>query len=81
MYEEESTYVLLVPGVDEVFVTPEELLAKLEDTLKNWDGPWPQDLQKFTDPSAAANFLMGSVCELDLGGTLGTLQWYSVRLD
>eukprot|EP00242_Pyramimonas_sp_CCMP2087_P015738 CAMPEP_0198206046 /NCGR_PEP_ID=MMETSP1445-20131203/9575_1 /TAXON_ID=36898 /ORGANISM="Pyramimonas sp., Strain CCMP2087" /LENGTH=146 /DNA_ID=CAMNT_0043878581 /DNA_START=150 /DNA_END=590 /DNA_ORIENTATION=+ len=81
MYEEENTYVILEPGEDEKFVTPEELQQTLVDALTSWDGPWPKDLQKFKDASAAAAFLVASGCELDLGGTRGELQWYSVRLE
>lgn len=36
MYQEDSQYVLLEPGQDEVFVTPEELQQKLEKTLGAW---------------------------------------------
>jgi len=82
MYEDETTYVVLEPGQDEAFVTPEELQSKLEQTLSSWDGPWPHELRKFEDQTgAAAAYLMESVCELDLGGSLGAMQWYQVRLE
>jgi len=81
MYQDESQYVLLEPGQDETFVTPEELQHKLEQTLGSWDGEWPQDLRKYDSTEEAAAYLMESVCELDLGGSLGAMQWYSVRLE
>jgi len=81
MYQDESQYVLLEPGQDEAFVTPEELQRKLEQTLGSWEGEWPQDLRKYQSTEEAAAYLMESVCELDLGGSLGAMQWYSVRLE
>eukprot|EP00238_Polyblepharides_amylifera_P005761 CAMPEP_0196590888 /NCGR_PEP_ID=MMETSP1081-20130531/67893_1 /TAXON_ID=36882 /ORGANISM="Pyramimonas amylifera, Strain CCMP720" /LENGTH=81 /DNA_ID=CAMNT_0041914111 /DNA_START=268 /DNA_END=513 /DNA_ORIENTATION=+ len=81
MYDDDETYVLLAPGEEEKFVSTEELSAELEKMLLDWEDEWPQDLLKFKDASSAANYLMESACELDLGGALGSLQWYQVRLD
>jgi hypothetical protein len=45
------------------------------------EGEWPQDLRKYKTSEEAAAYLLDSVCELDLGGSLGAMQWYSVRLE
>jgi hypothetical protein len=80
MYQEEA-YVLLEPDQPEQFITPAELLEKLETVLAATpQDELPPDLQRFSDRHAQATYLMETSCELDVGpGQF--LQWYVVRLE
>eukprot|EP00245_Coleochaete_scutata_P018621 TRINITY_DN9792_c0_g1_i2.p1 TRINITY_DN9792_c0_g1~~TRINITY_DN9792_c0_g1_i2.p1 ORF type:complete len:191 (-),score=23.09 TRINITY_DN9792_c0_g1_i2:266-838(-) len=80
-YEEEDTYVLMEPDQEEVFVTAEELRARLRSWLENFPGKLPDDLAKFPDLDAAVTHLMGSACELEVGAGKGSVQWFEVRLE
>ncbi|TXG65513.1 hypothetical protein EZV62_006788 [Acer yangbiense] len=81
-YSRTETYVLLEPGKDEIFVTEEELKARLTYWLENWPGKaLPRDLARFATIHEAVFFLVTSVCELELEGNVGSLQWYEVRLE
>ena len=82
MYDEPENYVLMEPGEDEQFVTAEELQAKLKTCLQQWQGKQlPPDLARFKTVEEAVEYLMTSVCELELGDGQGSVQWYEVRLD
>lgn len=79
MYQEDM-FVLLVPGEDEVFLTPAELLEKLQAVLTSQQQDLPRDLQKFTSPQAQAEHLINTACEFEIRPG-ESLQWYAVRLE
>ena len=79
MYSEEM-FVLLVPGDDEIFLEPDELLAKLKNMLKDYSGLLPRDLQKIDSVTERAKHLRDTACEFEVTPGIAW-QWYAVRLE
>jgi Protein CHLORORESPIRATORY REDUCTION 7 len=79
MYQEDA-YVVLEPDQPEQFLTPQELLEKLEGILRSRQDDLPKELQKFTSLTQQAQYLMENYCDLDVEPGK-YLQWYVVRLE
>ncbi|MEM8614868.1 MAG: chlororespiratory reduction protein 7 [Cyanobacteria bacterium P01_H01_bin.105] len=79
MYSEDM-FVLLVPGNDEVFLEPDELLIKLQVMLEQYAGLLPRDLQKFDLVTQQAKHLRDTSCEFEVTPGV-SWQWYAVRLE
>lgn len=82
LYDDSGSYVLIEPGEEEVFVNLEELQTRLKHWLEQWPGKeLPPDLARYGAVEEAVDYLSTSACELDLGGGLGCVQWFQVRLE
>ncbi|PSR17238.1 chlororespiratory reduction protein 7 [filamentous cyanobacterium CCP3] len=79
MYQEEM-FVVLMPGAAEEFLTPEELLERLEEILRSRQQDLPRDLQRFGTVAEQAQHLRDTACELELSPG-EAMQWYVVRLE
>lgn len=79
MYDDSETFVFIEPGKDEEFLSEDELRVKLEAMLVALGDDLPRDVAKFPTREQALDYLVNTVCELELDK--GTVQWYSVRLE
>ena len=79
MYQEDM-FVLLEPGLAEEFLTPDELLARLETLLQGCQENLPRDLQRFSTIAEQAKHLRDTSCEFEVEPGR-SLQWYVVRLE
>ena len=79
MYQEDM-FVLLAPGEAEVFLTPAELLEKLQAVLSDKQDDLPRDLRKYPSVKAQAEHLIDTACEFEIKPG-ESLQWYAVRLE
>ncbi len=79
MYQGDS-YVLLVPGRPEEFLSPQELLERLTTLLVDRQENLPPDLQRQSSILDQARHLRDTACEfaLDSGQRV---QWYLVRME
>ncbi len=79
MYDEQM-YLLLEPNQPEQFLTPAELLEKLQAILVDRQDDLPRDLQNIPAIADQAQRLIDTSCDLDLGPDQ-YFQWYAVRLE
>ncbi|MEO0866852.1 MAG: chlororespiratory reduction protein 7 [Cyanobacteria bacterium J06642_11] len=79
MYSEDM-FVLLIPGSEEVFLEPDELLEKLKAMLEGYTGVLPKDLSQLSSLEAQATNLRDTACEFEVTPGV-SWQWYAVRLE
>lgn len=79
MYSEEM-FVFLTPDAVETFMTPPELIAKLQEVIAAYDGELPKSLQELASAEAQAKYLLETHCEFEVAPG-ESVQWYAVRLE
>ena len=79
MYAEDM-YVFLTPDAVETFMTPPELLAKLQEVVADYSGAMPRELQKLDSDEVRAKFLLENHCDFEVRPG-ESVQWYAVRLE
>jgi hypothetical protein len=80
MMFDENVYMVLEPDQPEQFLSPAELLSRLEQIVVEHGDRLTPDLLALETPTAQAQRLMNTACEFDLGPDQ-YLQWYVVRLE
>ncbi|ASC69640.1 hypothetical protein XM38_005690 [Halomicronema hongdechloris C2206] len=80
MYRDDDMYVLLIPGQDEVFLTPDELLERLKGVLADCQEALPRELRALENLDAQARHLRDTACEFERQPG-ERWQWYVVRLE
>jgi hypothetical protein len=80
MMFDENLYMVLEPDQPEQFLSPAELLRRLEQVVVEHGDRLTPDLLALKTPTAQAQRLMNTACEFDLGPDQ-YLQWYVVRLE
>ncbi len=79
MYQEDY-FVVLQPDQPEQFLTPEELLVKLQEVIENRLDTLPRELERFDNTEKQASYLRDNFCQIDLKDG-DYLQWYVTRLE
>lgn len=79
MYREDM-FVVLMPGEEEVFATPDELLEQLKVILSERQDDLPHELQRFGSLEEQAAHLRDTCCDFELSPG-EAIQWYVVRLE
>jgi len=80
MYQDNDMFVVLMPGEEEVFMLPDELLEHLKTILEDRQDDLPRELQRFDSLEAQAKHLRDTACDFDLRPG-EAMQWYVVRLE
>ncbi len=79
MYSEDM-FVFLIPGSEEVFLEPDELLEKLKAMLASYAGALPRDLERLESLEDRATHLRDTACEFEVTPGV-SWHWYAVRLE
>ena len=77
---QEDMFVLLAPGEAEEFLTPAELLERLQQLILAHSDQLPRDVEKLATLTDQSHHLMHTHCELTVAPG-ETIQWYAVRLE
>ena len=79
LYDAEA-FVLLESNQPEQILTPEELSDRLQTILQTHRANLPDDVKQFDTVASQADYLIETLCELDLGPDQ-YLQWFAIRLE
>lgn len=79
MYQEDA-YLVLESDQPEQFLTPDELLVKLQKVLSTYPSAIPQGIKTYENLSEQARYLRDNFCDLDIGEGK-YFQWYVIRLE
>jgi hypothetical protein len=80
LLHQEDYFVILETNQPEQILSAAETLAKLASVLSDRQGDLPRGLDAFPTPTAQAQHLLDTVCELEMNPG-EYLQWYAVRLE
>lgn len=79
LYETE-TFVLLESGQPEQILSAEELSDRLQAVLQTCQDCLPRDVRAIDTLAQQSQYLMDTVCELDLGPEK-YFQWFAIRVE